>query len=127
MSPCIEWERARMSTGYGAKWHNGKLWLAHRLVLLELHVPIAGMLVRHHCDNRGCVNPDHLTVGTHWDNVNDMVERGRGASFKRTLSAEQVRAIRMDTRTQTAIAAEYGVAQPTISKIKRGIQRKDVA
>ena len=44
---CIEWTKARHVQGYGHKWHDGKVWRVHRLVMLELHVPIAGMVVMH--------------------------------------------------------------------------------
>jgi hypothetical protein len=77
MSPCIEFDGYRTPLGYGRKWHAGAMWLAHRLALLELYVPIAGMVVMHRCDNPPCVNPDHLTVGTVADNNADMDAKGR--------------------------------------------------
>ena len=74
---CILWHLSLDSNGYGQKMVKGRLHRAHRLVLQELHVPIAGMVVRHICDNRACVNPNHLTVGTQADNVRDMLDRHR--------------------------------------------------
>jgi hypothetical protein len=74
--------------------------------------------------NRHCVRPDHLFAGTRQDNVDDMVRKGRGNVGQKNGHAKiknaQVAAIRADTRTQRVIAAEYGVAQTTIGRIKRG-------
>lgn len=77
---CIEFDGYRTPLGYGKKYHDGRMWLAHRLVMTELHVPIAGMFVMHRCDNPPCVNPEHLTVGTCADNNADMWSKGRGGS-----------------------------------------------
>lgn len=80
---CWLWTGSTNHNGYG------KLWVmnadgtrskvrAHRLSY-ELHKgPIPkGVLVLHRCDNRTCTNPDHLYLGTHWDNAYDAVKRGR--------------------------------------------------
>lgn len=67
--------------GYGVAWFAGKYIGAHRLAYCQHHglIPadIAGQVVRHRCDNRACVNPHHLELGTHADNMQDMVDRGR--------------------------------------------------
>ena len=47
-------------------------WMIHRGIIPE------GMHVLHHCDNPICTNPDHLFIGTHLDNINDMIAKGRG-------------------------------------------------
>lgn len=62
---------------------NGKSELLHRYVYEKMHGKIHGdAIVRHKCDNPNCVNIDHLELGTHQDNVNDRVERGRSAFGK---------------------------------------------
>ena len=64
--------------GYGRMGIDGKAKSAHR-ISWELHnekIP-EGMHVLHHCDVRNCVNPAHLYIGTHQDNVNDRIRRGR--------------------------------------------------
>lgn len=80
--------------------------------------------VLHSCDVPLCVNPAHLREGTQADNANDMFSRGRvcriGIRNGRARFTEQdIRQIRKDPRTQTAIAADYGVWQTTIGEIKR--------
>lgn len=80
--------------------------------------------VLHHCDNRVCVNPDHLFKGDQAANMQDKVAKGRqdrgelhGMS---KLSEDEARAIILDTRLYREIAADFGVSLPTISDIKRG-------
>lgn len=72
--PCWEWVASRFPSGYGA--FDKKT--AHRFSYRIHNGPIPkGLHVRHTCDNRGCVNPKHLAVGTHQDNMDDRTERNR--------------------------------------------------
>lgn len=63
---------------YGKIWWGGRLESAHR-VSFTIHIgPIPdGLNVLHKCDVRGCVNPEHLFLGTQSDNLRDMVQKGR--------------------------------------------------
>ena len=80
---CWEWT-AGMSHGYGAIGQDGYMMLAHRVSWVLYRGPIPdGMLVLHKCNNRSCVNPDHLYVGDYSDNMRDTVMSGRGGSVCR--------------------------------------------
>lgn len=87
-----------------------------------------GMYVCHKCDTPLCVNPDHLFIGTHHDNMKDMVDKrrsfvGRGENKKglAKLTNEQANEIRQSTLSQSKLGEIYGVAQTTIGRIKRGV------
>lgn len=75
---CWLWNGRQYSNGYGCFRLFGKDYLAHRLSLyLTDDVRAGGMVVMHSCDNPQCVNPSHLSIGTHRDNVLDMMAKGR--------------------------------------------------
>lgn len=75
---CWEWLGRRQNNKYGSHTFYGRDWLAHRLAYQLLKGDVSPDLdVCHHCDNPICVNPDHLFLGTHLDNMRDMVRKGR--------------------------------------------------
>lgn len=128
---CWEWQSRIDTHGYGQYYQKGELMLAHRLIWTLLHGPIpAGMSVCHTCDNRRCVNPAHLWLGTPADNMADMVAKGRsfhprGAKqWKTTLSDDDAVQIRhlyaQKTMTQRAIARKFGVHPNVIHGIVTG-------
>lgn len=121
---CWIWTRFSHK-GYGRAHANGHNIRAHRLSY-ELHVgPIPeGACVCHRCDVPSCVNPDHLFIGNHEENMKDMVSKGRGRGRIGTkhhsakLDDTKVRKIRMDSRPCKVVAIEYGVDWSTIRDIK---------
>lgn len=115
------WNWTGWSTqGYGIMRTPSFMRRAHR-VSYQIHFgPIPkGLLVLHKCDNRACVNPDHLEAGTQKKNIRDALARGRLAPPK--LTETQVREIRRRHRPRkgAALAREYGVSRWTINLIAR--------
>lgn len=83
---CWQWTSA-LSNGYGViNTRMGAVERAHRLMkmICDTEAPPIGMDLRHSCDNRKCVNPEHLSYGTRADNVRDMMERKRHRSQSQT-------------------------------------------
>ena len=124
---CWEW-KGPCYKGYGRLWHNGVTIRAHRASWI-IHfgdIP-AGQFICHRCDNPRCVNPAHLFLGTHQDNMDDKVRKCRSARLDRKgeksgsakLSNEDVMRIRKDARPNRVIAIDYGLNYSTISDIKR--------
>lgn len=76
---CWEWIASRNQGGYGLFWYKYHHVGAHRIVWLLAYGEIpSGLEVCHKCDNPSCVNPEHLFLGTRYDNVSDMYQKGRG-------------------------------------------------
>lgn len=130
-SGCWEWNGNRFSNGYGQLYVAGRKHLTHRLAYETWVGPIPeGLLIRHKCDNKPCINPDHLETGTDADNKRDMIERGLdgvvGEKNKNAvLTEDDVRNIRSlvakGGRGAGAKAArQYGVSQATISWVVSG-------
>lgn len=84
LGACWEWNGALSPSGYPRIATGGRegSTYVHRVMLAESlgRDLLDGMFACHHCDNRRCVNPDHLHEGTHEDNMRDAVVRG---SYKR--------------------------------------------
>lgn len=81
---CWEWTASRRN-GYGQMCLNRKVEYAHRISYQAAHDAIPpGLVVRHSCDNRGCVNPAHLEIGTLEDNNQDAIDRKRHAPASKT-------------------------------------------
>lgn len=126
---CWIWIGARYPSGYGKladDWRDGPM-PAHRFSYKLHHGPIPeGLHVMHSCDNRPCVNPRHLSVGTCLDNMRDKVFKNRSY---RKLPAGAVRAIRQQAAQGVAkkeLATLHQVHISTIYKIVSGRQRAQI-
>ena len=110
---CWEWRGTKNSKGYGQFRFNGRVHRAHRLAY-EIYVgPLDQLHVCHHCDNPSCVNPEHLFLGTHQDNMDDMSRKFRGRGNSK-LSLEQARAIDQSLDSAHYLAQQYGVTKSQI-------------
>lgn len=125
-SGCWEFEGNRFSNGYGQLYVDGRKLLTHRLAYEAWVGPIPeGQVIRHKCDNKPCLNPDHLETGTEGDNKRDAVERGQisvgEASANSKLNEAQVREIRVRyAKGKTPYAkmgVEYGLSASAIHLI----------
>jgi HNH endonuclease len=130
---CWLWTGSKTKAGYGKFQTGGKggpYHLAHRFLyeLAKGAIP-KGAIVMHFCDNPSCVNPDHLSVGTHKDNTADMIAKGRHARVapvgikngKAVLTEKEVRLIReYPNETHAALARHLGVAASTIRGVRSG-------
>lgn len=130
---CHEWLAAKDRNGYGRFGVSGsRTRLAHHVAwAIEHGDDPRGSVLMHSCDNPGCVNPEHLSLGTHADNVADRVAKGRGRwralsgelHPNTKLTDEQVVAIaaRLSAgETVASLAREYGVSEWPIRQIKHG-------
>lgn len=134
---CWLWTGSKMPRGYGRIGGGGKRGnplLAHR-VSWEIHfgkIP-ARLIVCHRCDNPSCVNPTHLFVGTHEDNTQDAVRKGRisrGSSrHNARLSEKDIPEVRRRLaigESYSSVAALFGVSAALIGDVARGVTWKHV-
>lgn len=145
---CWEWTASKDRKGYGMFSMGGSrnqdgtrrnsMTGAHRASYLIFNGDIPkhdshhGICVLHKCDNPGCVNPEHLFLGTNMDNVHDMDAKGRRVTVsisgsqhanavlneKQVLEIKEI--IKSKSLTQRQIAKMYGVANSTVNHIKTG-------
>ncbi len=126
-SGCWLWLGPAQNMGYGVVNYQRKAHLAHRIAYEITNGPIPeGMEICHRCDVPLCVNPDHLFMGSHAENMGDCRKKGRiripgfqgSAHGNAKLSESDVRAIRADGRSLNFLAAKYKISKTTVSEIK---------
>lgn len=145
---CWLWTGGKTIPGYGLVGLNGKRVYAHRLAyfLYKGEIPFninpKDSSIMHSCDNPSCVNPSHLFLGTHQDNMRDMWNKKRGVRGSKSgaarLTETQVLEIRAKYKPSTTgykypngystnrLAKEYGVAQATIQHIVGNLTWKHI-
>lgn len=121
---CWQWSGHRDPNGYGRISYNRDSHYAHRLSYMHhVEMIVPGQMILHSCDNPCCINPAHLRKGTHAENMQDMVDRGRSVKGreKNYVGWENAREIRMmyDTEeyTQEDLAREFNFHIDTIGNI----------
>lgn len=122
MSECQNYPGAVNRCGYGWLTLKGKQMHASRAAWIESGRDIPnGMSVLHHCDNRRCVNLEHLYVGTQSDNTKDRAIRSRCKTQKLTKDkAEEIRTRYSSGETQATLARCYGLSSSYVSELVRG-------
>lgn len=132
---CWEWQASRSASGYGQIFVGEKNIHAHRVswMLTRGEIP-KGLCVLHRCDNRGCVNPDHLFLGTKADNTADMMEKKRHNFVSRPgenngyakLTDEQVQELRRrffrGGISLTDLATDFGISDTMAGFIVRRLK-----
>jgi hypothetical protein len=124
---CWTWTAGISAVGYGVFKYLGKSRRAHRFIYELVKGSIGDLYVCHTCDNRRCVNPEHMFLGTPQDNSTDMVNKERQnrgeKNPKAKLSKEDIVEIRrkyeLGIANQVELAEEYKVRNGHISKIIR--------
>lgn len=142
-SGCWEWQNTRNRGGYGGFGYKGKVWAAHRWSYYYHKGDPGDLMVCHTCDNRKCVNPEHLWLGTASDNMKDMVAKGRHKSqigsknnyakidetTARKIKAEAVFGTRKGANNGSnlrQVAEKYNVSYDTVRGIARGVNWKHI-
>ena len=126
---CLRWDGQLGNNGYGVVKYCGKSRWAHRLsLILALNLDIDSLSrkiqVCHHCDFGRCLNPDHLYLGTHQDNMNDKVSRDRCSKGERHTASRltnaqvlEIRKLRSYGESMALIASKINVCPSTVCNV----------
>lgn len=128
-SGCIEWQAGKTKDGYGIVNFDGKTKLAHRVAYELFNGPTNLNCVCHKCDNPSCVNPKHLFLGLHHENMGDMKQKGRrkgicvgelnGRAKLKDIQHDEIKKKRAEGASLKDLSKEFCVSKTTISRISR--------
>lgn len=129
---CWIWQLKINRGGYGSVTYKNKTWTAHRLAWFLFNGPIPnGMMVCHKCDIRPCINPEHLFLGTHRDNMSDKLNKGRccrgdnhGLVKISDFEIDYIKKLKDMGTMQKDIAKIFHVTPPTINRIIMGRRKR---
>jgi len=133
---CWEWTGSLYRCGYGQTWSgeytkngNPKFEGAHRVMWKWVNGDPGGLHVLHKCDNRLCINPEHLFLGTHADNMRDKEAKGRGTKGRKLhvgekhpqakLTENKVLEIRKSSLSAKDLAVKYRISLCHVYNILR--------
>jgi hypothetical protein len=123
----ISTSHALNTSGYPYLERNGRLSsIARHILYHRCGYDLLPKIICHTCDNRACINPDHIILGTHTDNNRNMVERERQARGEQIGTAKltasdvlAIRALRSKSASLVEIGELFGVVQTTACEITR--------
>jgi hypothetical protein len=134
---CINWLGNKDTLGYGRISVDGKLQLVHRVSYMLYYGNYPKYNACHSCDNPSCINPFHLFDGTHQDNVNDKIKKGRSIpgnhvgehNGRAKLTLELVRQIRLEKQltkaTNKTLSEKYNIGRSQMTRIINKVQWND--
>lgn len=118
---CIKHPGAFTGLGYGSIYVNRRQWLAHRWAFHQANGPIPdGVVIRHTCDNRWCINPAHLVAGSQSQNMLDRLKRAPRNNQTKLWPEEvlQIRELLAYGFSRREIEAIYGLSYESIRLIQ---------
>lgn len=126
---CWQWTGSLLDNRYGSMSRGGKTISSHRFSYEYFigEIPV-GLNVLHKCDNKVCVNPEHLFLGTYADNTEDMMKKGRDCTRNiirknQKLTIDNVKEIKNKFNigfSNNRISKEYSVSERHINNIRKG-------
>jgi hypothetical protein len=129
---CLIWPHGKIPSGYGMMKFEGKHIGAHRVAFYLQYgywpIPVA----RHSCDNPSCVNPRHIVAGTHADNAQDKVAKGRHCHGSTFWSAKLTPKIVMQIRREfsygngAVLGRKFGISRNSIHRIVKGLSWRHI-